>query len=84
MAYNFQIIEDCMKCTFRDDHLFCELPDEALKRLQKIKATSVYPKGALLCIEGQPASCVLAAPNSPPHRARARALSCGSLSRERF
>jgi CRP/FNR family cyclic AMP-dependent transcriptional regulator len=55
MAYNFQIIEDCMKCTFRDDHLFCELPDEALKRLQKIKATSVYPKGALLCIEGQPA-----------------------------
>jgi CRP/FNR family cyclic AMP-dependent transcriptional regulator len=55
MAYNFQIIEDCLKCTFRDDHLFCDLPNEALMRLQKIKATSVYPKGALLCIEGQPA-----------------------------
>src|ERR1700685_40129 len=55
MAYNFQIIEDCTKCTFREHHLFCDLPDEALVRLQKIKATSVYPKGALLCIEGQPA-----------------------------
>jgi CRP/FNR family cyclic AMP-dependent transcriptional regulator len=54
MAYNFQIIEDCLKCTFREQRLFCDLSSEALHRLQQIKATSVYPKGALLCLEGQP------------------------------
>lgn len=54
MAYNFRIIEDCLKCTFREQRLFCDLSPEALIRLQNIKATSVYPKGALLCLEGQP------------------------------
>jgi CRP/FNR family transcriptional regulator, cyclic AMP receptor protein len=54
MAYNFRIIEDCLKCAFREQRLFCDLSREALLRLQNIKATSVYPKGALLCLEGQP------------------------------
>ena len=54
MAYNFRIIEDCLKCAFREQRLFCDLSHEALLRLQNIKATSVYPKGALLCLEGQP------------------------------
>src|SRR6478609_2071393 len=53
MAYHFQIIEDCLKCAFREQNLFCDLSREALGRLQHIKATSVYPKGALLCLEGQ-------------------------------
>ncbi len=52
-AYNFQIIENCLKCQHREDHLFCNLPSSALIALQRIKATSVYPKGALLFIEGQ-------------------------------
>ena len=54
MAYNFQIIEDCLHCTFRENRLFCDLAHEALSRLQNIKATSVYPKGTMLCLEGQP------------------------------
>lgn len=54
-AYNFEIIENCLKCELREDRLFCNLPDDTLKELQVIKATSVYPKGALLCLEGQPA-----------------------------
>jgi CRP/FNR family transcriptional regulator, cyclic AMP receptor protein len=53
MGYQFQIVEDCLKCTFREQSLFCNLPREALLRLQNIKATSVYPKGAMLCLEGQ-------------------------------
>ncbi len=52
-AYNFQIIENCLKCRHREDHLFCNFSNSVLAALQKIKATSVYPKGALLCIEGQ-------------------------------
>lgn len=55
LAYNFQIIENCLKCTFREHRLFCDLPHEALSRFQSIKATSVYPKGTLLCLEGQAA-----------------------------
>lgn len=54
MAYNLQIIENCLKCSFREQRLFCDLPREALIKLQTIKATSVYPKGTLLCLEGQP------------------------------
>ncbi len=54
VAYNFHIIEDCTKCSFREHRLFCDLPGNALAKLQDIKATSVYPKGALLCLEGQP------------------------------
>ncbi|HKF24296.1 MAG TPA: Crp/Fnr family transcriptional regulator [Candidatus Angelobacter sp.] len=53
MAYNFPIIEDCLRCTFRENRVFCDLPREALVRLQSIKATSVYPKGTMLCLEGQ-------------------------------
>ena len=54
MAYNLHIIENCLKCAFREHRLFCDLPHEALAKLQHIKATSVYPKGTLLCLEGQP------------------------------
>lgn len=53
-AYGFHIIENCLKCPFREDRLFCDLPAEALRALQEIKATSLYPKGAMLCLEGQP------------------------------
>jgi CRP/FNR family transcriptional regulator len=55
MAYNFKIIDDCLHCTFRENRLFCDLAHDALSRLQNIKATSVYPKGTMLCLEGQPA-----------------------------
>jgi CRP/FNR family cyclic AMP-dependent transcriptional regulator len=54
IAYNLHIIENCLKCAFREQRLFCNLSHEALARLQAIKATSVYPKGTLLCLEGQP------------------------------
>lgn len=51
--YSFQIIEDCLKCPYREDRLFCDLSNEALTALRDIKATSVYPKGTLLFLEGQ-------------------------------
>jgi CRP/FNR family transcriptional regulator, cyclic AMP receptor protein len=52
-GYNFTIVEDCIKCSFREQRLFCDISHEALTRLQSIKATSVYPKGTMLCLEGQ-------------------------------
>lgn len=51
--YNFQIIEDCLNCPYREERLFCDLGNEALVELSEIKATSVYPKGTLLFLEGQ-------------------------------
>ena len=53
MAYNFQIIEDCLKMCVSRAEPFCDLSREALDPLHNIKATSVYPKGAMLCLEGQ-------------------------------
>lgn len=50
----FQIIENCLTCEFRDNRLFCNLPPDALQALQSIKSSSVYPKGTMLCLEGQP------------------------------
>jgi len=52
--YDFSIIDNCLKCAFREERLFCGVSDDALKALQSVKATSVYPKGTLLCLEGQP------------------------------
>ena len=54
-AYNFEIIENCLRCPLREDRIFCNLSDDVMKDFQGIKATSVYPKGALLFLEGQPA-----------------------------
>jgi CRP/FNR family transcriptional regulator len=51
---SFPIIENCLTCSLREDRMFCNLPHDALQVLQSLKATSVYPKGAMLCLEGQP------------------------------
>ena len=53
-TYDFSIIDNCLKCAFREDRLFCDVSDEVLRGLQAVKVTSVYPKGTLLCLEGQP------------------------------
>ena len=53
-AYDFHIVENCLKCPFKEERLFCHLSVDAMQGLQDIKATAVYPKGALLCLEGQP------------------------------
>src|SRR5205807_6765256 len=53
-AYNFSIIDNCLTCAFREDRLFCDVSNEVLEALQAVKATSVYSKGTLLCLEGQP------------------------------
>ena len=52
--YDFSIIDNCLKCAFREERVFCGISRDALKELQAIKVTSVYPKGTLLCLEGQP------------------------------
>ena len=51
--YGLNILDNCMTCPLRGDHLFCNLQAQAGQRLNEIKSTAVYPKGAMLFIEGQ-------------------------------
>lgn len=53
-SFHFPIVENCPKCPYREDRLFCNLSGNLAETLQQIKATSVYPKGTLLFLEGQP------------------------------
>jgi CRP/FNR family transcriptional regulator len=51
--YGLKIFDNCVSCPVKEDHLFCHLPVPALEKLNEIKSTAVYPKSAVLFIEGQ-------------------------------
>jgi CRP/FNR family cyclic AMP-dependent transcriptional regulator len=51
--YGLNIIDNCLSCPVREEHLFCNLPLPAIQKLNEIKSTAVYPKSTLLFIEGQ-------------------------------
>ena len=47
------IIENCLNCKMRAEHIFCDLPPAALQAFESIKYATTYPKGAVLLVEGQ-------------------------------
>jgi len=51
--YGLNILDNCLTCPMREEHLFCNLPASALQRLNEIRSTAIYPKSAMLFIEGQ-------------------------------
>src|SRR5271169_3305907 len=51
--YGPDIVESCRTCPTRPECLFCNLSAEALQTLEAIKHATVYPKGAILFVEGQ-------------------------------
>lgn len=51
--YGLTILDNCLTCPSRAENLFCNLSLQAGQRLNEIKSTAVYPKGAMLFIEGQ-------------------------------
>lgn len=51
--YGLNILDNCVTCPIRGEHPFCNLSLRAGQRLNEIKSTAVYPKGAMLFIEGQ-------------------------------
>lgn len=51
--YGLNILDNCMTCPARGQHLFCNLPPSAVERLNKITSSAVYPRDALLFVEGQ-------------------------------
>ena len=51
--YGLNILDNCLTCPMREEHLFCNLPTAAVQRLNEIRSTAIYPKSAMLFIEGQ-------------------------------
>jgi CRP/FNR family transcriptional regulator, cyclic AMP receptor protein len=51
--YGLNILDNCLTCSVREERLFCDLSHGTLHRLNEIKSTAVYPKSAVLFIEGQ-------------------------------
>src|SRR5499427_2124093 len=51
--YGLNILDSCLTCPVREEHIFCNLSIPAGQRLNEIRSTAVYPKGAMLFIEGQ-------------------------------
>ena len=51
--YGLNIIDNCITCPVKEEHLFCNLSAAALSQLNEIKCTATYPKSALLFVEGQ-------------------------------
>src|ERR1700752_4888489 len=51
--YGLNILDNCLTCSVREEHLFCNLSVHAGQRLNEIKSTAMYPKSAMLFIEGQ-------------------------------
>jgi CRP/FNR family cyclic AMP-dependent transcriptional regulator len=51
--YGLNIFDNCTTCPVREQHFFCNLPPSAVQRLNDITSSAVYPRGAILFIEGQ-------------------------------
>src|SRR5206468_10759369 len=51
--YGLEIIDNCLTCHLREEHLFCNLPSETLRIFDAMKQLTTYPKGAMLFLEGQ-------------------------------
>lgn len=51
--YNLDVEYSCVACETRGERLFCNMTDEAVKTLDAIKFTTIYPKGSLLFVEGE-------------------------------
>jgi len=51
--YGLDIIESCLSCKTRAEHIFCDLSGAALQTFETMRYLIEYPKGAVLFVEGQ-------------------------------
>jgi CRP/FNR family transcriptional regulator len=47
-------VDNCLTCKTKAKDGFCDLPQSALRAIESIKCTAVFPKGSVLFAEGQP------------------------------
>jgi CRP/FNR family transcriptional regulator len=51
--YNLEVQYNCNECSVRAERLFCNMGEPAVRALDGVKFTSLYPKGSLLFVEGE-------------------------------
>jgi CRP/FNR family transcriptional regulator, cyclic AMP receptor protein len=51
--YGFERVESCINCPHLGKYLFCNLPANGLEALDHLRSAAVYPKGAILFVEGE-------------------------------
>jgi CRP/FNR family cyclic AMP-dependent transcriptional regulator len=51
--YGLNILDNCATCPVREQHIFCNLSPTVVRRLNEITASAIYPRGAMLFMEGQ-------------------------------
>jgi len=51
--YGLNILDNCTTCPVREQHLFCNLSPSAVQKLNDITSAAVYPRAAMLFMEGQ-------------------------------
>ena len=51
--YNIEIQNNCTACARGTERLFCSLSPAAMKMLDSIKFTGIYPKGSVLFVDGE-------------------------------
>lgn len=51
--YGLEVVENCAECKLRCDDFFCDLPPDVLRHFESLKYATVFPKGAILFVEGQ-------------------------------
>ena len=51
--YGLNILDNCTTCPVRKQHLFCNLSPSLVERLNAITSPAIYPRAAMLFVEGQ-------------------------------
>lgn len=51
--YGLKVIDNCLNCPVHSQRLFCNLAPAALAHLDSISSSAMYPRGAVLFVEGQ-------------------------------
>jgi len=51
--YGLGMVESCAACKLREQGYFCDFPEEVLKAFESLKYSTLFPKGAMLFVEGQ-------------------------------
>jgi CRP/FNR family transcriptional regulator len=51
--HGLDIVESCADCQLREQGYFCDFPEELLRAFESLKYSTLFPKGAMLFVEGQ-------------------------------
>ena len=57
--YGLDIIESCLGCKMRAEHIFCDLPTAALQTFESIKYESLIPRAPYSLSKDKPRAAYL-------------------------